>query len=239
MVESTSKCGRHAVCNGETPEKNLMSKRRRHKTVHFGDNLLLQVCTNANLASQVSYAKMEPNVQQLFSFIETVLSAWVAEEGLTSQGEVSEMDEKEMQRRRHKKHCAKVKKLDVRRLVAEVARLSGTRYLGNLRYRHMHWKGNPDAEGCNELFLRKNKEYGYRWKLIKKGLQNKVTINVSDVQAISSNVIEQTESNECVTLNPLSLYNADISKSGSIAASLSEDNLDGPSFIGQVLIHQE
>ncbi|XP_030748954.1 uncharacterized protein LOC115885491 [Sitophilus oryzae] len=76
-----------------------------------------------------------------------------------------------------------------------------------------------------------NKKHGYRWKLIKKGLQNKVPINVIDVQAISSNVIEQTESNEYVTLNPLSLYNADISKSGSIAASPSEDNLDGPSLM--------
>lgn len=162
MVESNTtcgnKCGRHGVCNGETAEKALMSKRRRHKTVHFGDNLLLQVCTNAanNLTtSHVSYGKMEPNVQQLFSFIETVLSAWVAEEGLTSQGEVSEMDEKEMQKKRYKKHCAKVKRLDIRRLVTEVTKLDGTHYLGNLRYRHVHWKGNPDAEGCNELFLRK------------------------------------------------------------------------------------
>lgn len=158
MVESnacSSKCSRNSVCNSETPEKTLMSKRRRHKTVHFGDNLLLQVCANANLTSHVSYTKMEPNVQQLFSFIETVLSAWVAEEGLTSQGEVSEMDEKEMQRRRYKKHCAKVKKLDIRRLVREVTNLDGSRYLGNLRYRHMHFKCNPDSEGCNELFLRK------------------------------------------------------------------------------------
>nr|XP_015835969.1 PREDICTED: protein still life, isoforms C/SIF type 2 isoform X11 [Tribolium castaneum] len=156
MVESNScsrKCGR--VCNGETsPEKSLMSKRRRHKTVHFGDNLLLQVCTNANLQSHVSYSNMEPNVQQLFSFIETVLSAWVAEEGLTSQGEVSEMDEKELRKRRNKKHGAKVKRLDIRRLVGEVSKLDG-RFLGNLRYRHMHWKGNPNSEGCNELFLRK------------------------------------------------------------------------------------
>lgn len=159
MVESNkacgSRCGRNNVCNGETPEKSLMSKRRRHKTVHFGDNLLLQVCTNANLNAHVSYAKMEPNVQQLFSFIETVLSAWVAEEGLTSQGEVSEMDEKEMQRRRQKKQCAKVKKLDIRRIVSEVSRLDSNRFLGNLRYRHIHWKCKPDAEGCNELFLRK------------------------------------------------------------------------------------
>lgn len=159
MVESNqacgSKCARHAVCNGEIPEKALMSKRRRHKTVHFGDNLLLQVCTNANITSHVSRSKMEPNVQQLFSFIETVLSAWVADEGLTSQGEVSEMDEKEMIRRKQKRQSARVKKLDIRRLVKEVSKLDETRYIGNLRYRHIHWNQNPAAEGCNELFLKK------------------------------------------------------------------------------------
>ena len=67
MVESNScsrKCGR--VCNGEgSPEKSLMSRRRRHKTVHFGDNLLLQVCTNANLQSHQVCPNMEPNVQLL------------------------------------------------------------------------------------------------------------------------------------------------------------------------------
>lgn len=162
MVESNAscvqKCSRHSVCSGaSSPEKNsLISRRRRHKTVHFGDNLLLQVCTNANLNSHMSScSKLEPNVQQLFSFIETVLSAWVAEEGLTSQGEVSEIDEKGLQKKRYKKQCAKVKKLNIRRLVSEVSKLDGTRFLGNLRYRHVHWKGNPDAEGCNELFLRK------------------------------------------------------------------------------------
>lgn len=157
MVESNAncanKCARHSVCTVTNPEKaNLVSRRRRHKTVHFGDNLLLQVCTNANLSSHLN-SKMEPNVQQLFSFIETVLSAWVAEEGLTSQGEVSETDEKGLQAKRYKKHGAKVKRLDIRRLVKEVAKLNGTRLLGSLRYRHFHWKGCP--EECNELFLRK------------------------------------------------------------------------------------
>lgn len=165
MVESNAscaqKCNRHNVSNAtassSSDKSSLLSRRRRHKTVHFGDNLLLQVCANANLASHVSYHKMEPNVQQLFSFIESVLSAWVAEEGLTSQGEVSETDEKTLERKRYKKHCAKIKRLDIRRLVAEVSKLDGTRFLGNLRYRHRHWKGNPDADGCNELFLRKVK----------------------------------------------------------------------------------
>lgn len=159
MVESnascSNKCSRHSVGSVTTPtdKANLLSRRRRHKTVHFGDNLLLQVCTNANITSHLNNSKMEPNVQQLFSFIETVLSAWVAEEGLTSQGEVSETDEKGLQTKRYKKHCAKVKRLDIRRLVKEVSKLNGTRLLGSLRYRHFHWKGCP--EDCNELFLRK------------------------------------------------------------------------------------
>ncbi|KAK9888790.1 hypothetical protein WA026_001014 [Henosepilachna vigintioctopunctata] len=158
MVESNSTCGnKYHVSNGVTipTEKTLLSKRRRHKTVHFGDNLLLQVCTNHNISSQVSYSQMEPNVQQLFSFIETVLSAWVAEEGLTSQGEVSEMDEKEMKKKRYKKYCARVKRLDIRRLVTEVSKLDGTRFIGSVCFRHFHFKGNPDAVGCNEMFLRK------------------------------------------------------------------------------------
>lgn len=159
-MSCSKKCSRHSVCSGvpssssthQDNKSSLLSRRRRHKTVHFGDNLLLQVCTNANISSQLS-SKMEPNVQQLFSFIETVLSAWVAEEGLTSQGEVSETDEKGLAKKRYKKHCAKVKRLDIRRLVGEVSKLNGTRLLGSLRYRHFHWKGTP--EECNELFLRK------------------------------------------------------------------------------------
>lgn len=159
MVESNTTCGtsRNRVANGVaiSPEKSALARRRRHKTVHFGDNLLLQVCTNHNISSQVAYSKMEPNVQHLFSFIDTVLSAWVAEEGLTSQGEVSEMDEKELRKKRYKKHCAKVKRLDIRRLVVEVSKLDRTRFLGSFKYRHFHWKGKLDAERCNETFLRK------------------------------------------------------------------------------------
>lgn len=160
MVESnvscSQKCSRHNVGNASSPDKNsLLSRRRRHKTVHFGDNLLLQVCTNANLTSHVSCHKMEPNVQQLFSFIENILSAWAAEEGLTSQGEISDTDEKSLEKKKYKKQCAKIKRMNIRRLVQEASKSDGIRFLGNLRYRHMHWKGNPDADRCNENFLRK------------------------------------------------------------------------------------
>lgn len=157
VVDTNNSCDGHND-NNKTSATAAAARRRRHKTVHFGDNLLLQVCTNANLSSHVNnnnYTKMEPNVQQLFSFIETVLSAWVAEEGLTSQGEISETDEKGLERKRYKKQCSKVRRLNIRRLVGDVSKLDGTRFLGNLRYRHIHWKSKPDAEGCNELFLRK------------------------------------------------------------------------------------
>lgn len=77
-----------------------------------------------------------------------------------------------------------------------------------------------------------NKKHGYRWKLIEKGLQNKVPVNVFDSQTISNSVIQHTESNEYVTLSPLSVYNdAEVFKSGSTASSPSKNNLDGPSLM--------
>lgn len=54
-----------------------LAKRRRRKTVHFGDNFLLQVCANTNFCLQPAYGKMEENVQKFFNFIESVLSTWV------------------------------------------------------------------------------------------------------------------------------------------------------------------
>lgn len=182
MVESnascSNKCSRHSVCSATTAatKSQIITRRRRHKTVHFGDNLLLQVCTNASLRSQLSNSKMEPNVEQLFSFIETVLSAWVAEEGLTSQGEVSETDEKGLRAKRNKKQASKVRKLDIRRLVKEVSKLNGTRLLGSLRYRHFHWKGCPDE--CNELFLRKV-------GLLSKYLENLIFVRVYEYKMMN------------------------------------------------------
>lgn len=97
--------------------------------------------------------KLEPNVQQLFSFIESVLSAWAAEEGLTSTGEYSEPDERMVRRRKLNKYKKRTDVLNIRRIVYDVSILRGARLLGNVRYRHYHWKGT--AQSCNETFLRK------------------------------------------------------------------------------------
>lgn len=98
-------------------------------------------------------SKLEPNVQQLFSFIESVLSAWAAEEGLTSTGEYSEPDEREANRKKIRKYKMRTNILNIRRIVYDVSILSGSKLLGNVRYRHVHWKGT--AQACNEMFLRK------------------------------------------------------------------------------------
>nr|XP_026485975.1 protein still life, isoforms C/SIF type 2 isoform X15 [Vanessa tameamea] len=98
-------------------------------------------------------SKLEPNVQQLFSFIESVLSAWAAEEGLTSTGEYSEPDERIVRRRKLNKYKKRTDVLNIRRIVYEVSTLHGAKLLGNVRFRHYHWKGT--AQTCNEAFLRK------------------------------------------------------------------------------------
>ncbi|XP_041976632.1 protein still life, isoforms C/SIF type 2 isoform X6 [Aricia agestis] len=98
-------------------------------------------------------SKLEPNVQQLFSFIEGVLSAWAAEEGLTSTGEYSEPDERIVRRRKLNKYKKRTDVLNIRRIVYEVSILQGAKLLGNVRFRHYHWKGT--AQTCNEAFLRK------------------------------------------------------------------------------------
>lgn len=71
----------------------MAARRRRNRTVHFGDNLLVSYPVAAVAAAAVALKRtdcsshsgsasslpgelFEPNVQQLFNFIESVLSAW-------------------------------------------------------------------------------------------------------------------------------------------------------------------
>jgi hypothetical protein len=119
MVESSSTLPRY----GRRPYHVVSSalRHRHNKTVHFGDNL-------------------EPNVQQLFSFIETVLSAWV-------------LDEDGDDRRRTSRSLQQPKRTpsDVVALLGK--NLHGDRNIGCSRYKHDHWRITP--ERCNAIFLSK------------------------------------------------------------------------------------
>lgn len=136
---------------------SLNSRRRRHKTVHFGENLLREVCQNRKLikTEQVpsGSAPMKANIQMLYNFVEGVLSAWVDDDeeqvrsGAESEPEQGTMALKPIYR------CNRLRYQCIKRIVEEAAELHGTLKLGNSRYRHRHWRST--AKQCNEMFLRK------------------------------------------------------------------------------------
>lgn len=84
--------GASASAPSELAAAAMAARRRRNRTVHFGDNLLVSYpvaavaaaavalkrtdCSNSGSASSLPAELFEPNVQQLFNFIESVLSAW-------------------------------------------------------------------------------------------------------------------------------------------------------------------
>ncbi|XP_031631077.1 protein still life, isoforms C/SIF type 2-like isoform X11 [Contarinia nasturtii] len=137
---------------------SLNSRRRRHKTVHFGENLLREVCQNRKLIEPFQKtpsekpSTMQDNIQLLYNFVEGVLSAWVDEDDET----VRSGAESEPERGRLLKPlylCDRIRLKTISRVVHEAAQLRGTLKLGNSRYRHRHWRGT--AKICNERFLRK------------------------------------------------------------------------------------
>lgn len=137
---------------------SLNSRRRRHKTVHFGENLLREVCQNRKLIEPFQKtpsektSTMKDNIQLLYNFVEGVLSAWVDEDDET----VRSGAESEPERGRPLKPlymCDRIRLRTIGRVVHEAAQLRGTLKLGNSRYRHRHWRGT--AKICNERFLRK------------------------------------------------------------------------------------
>ncbi|XP_055686220.1 protein still life, isoforms C/SIF type 2-like isoform X19 [Lutzomyia longipalpis] len=138
---------------------SLNSRRRRHKTVHFGENLLREVCQNRRLIKPLQQqdtpsgsAPMKPNIQLLFNFIEGVLSAWVDDDDdHLKSGADSEPERGALLKPLHR--CNRARFQTIRRVVSEAAALKGTLKLGNSRYRHRHWRGT--AKDCNERFLRK------------------------------------------------------------------------------------
>lgn len=141
---------------------SLNSRRRRHKTVHFGENLLREVCQNRKLLkpfkqdtpSDTTAAPLQPNIQMLYNFVEGVLSAWVDEEEddeHIKSGPDSEPERGAVLKSMHR--CNRARFQTIRRVVTEAASLKGTLKLGNSRYRHRHWRGT--AKECNERFLKK------------------------------------------------------------------------------------
>lgn len=138
---------------------SLHSRRRRHKTVHFGENLLREVCQNRKLIkpltdqpSNSSTPSLQPNIQMLYNFVEGVMSAWVDDEDDNiKSGPDSEPERGAVLKPMHR--CNRARMQTIRRVVNEAASLRGTLKLGNSRYRHRHWRGT--AKDCNERFLRK------------------------------------------------------------------------------------
>lgn len=137
---------------------SLNSRRRRHKTVHFGENLLRDVCQNRKLIEPLQKipseksTTMQSNIQMLYNFVEGVLSAWVDEDDDT----IRSGAESEPERGRLLKPiylCDRLRLQTIKRVVSEAAQLRGTLKLGNSRYRHRHWRGT--AKECNERFLQK------------------------------------------------------------------------------------
>lgn len=137
---------------------SLDERRRRHKTVHFGENLLREVCQNRKLikyehkpsGSQPS----QTNGELLYNFVEGVLSAWHDDEdddqlrsGAESEPEHGTVALKPLHR------YDVVRYQVIKRVVNEAAELHGTLHLGNSRFRHRHWRST--AKQCNEMFLRK------------------------------------------------------------------------------------
>ncbi len=137
---------------------SLSSRRRRNKTVHFGENLLREVCQNRKFIEPLQQkipsgsTPLNANIQMLYNFVEGVLSSWYDEDDdIIKSGAESEPERGALVRPIHR--CNRLRLQTIRRVVTEAAQLRGTLKLGNSRYRHRHWRGT--AKECNERFLKK------------------------------------------------------------------------------------
>lgn len=137
---------------------SLSSRRRRNKTVHFGENLLREVCQNRKFIEPLQQkipsgsTPLNANIQMLCNFVDGVLSSFVYEDDdIVKSGAESEPERGALVRPFHR--CNRLRLQTIRRVVNEAAQLRGTLKLGNSRYRHRHWRGT--AKECNERFLKK------------------------------------------------------------------------------------
>lgn len=176
MVESTSslpkntklRSGRDTGSTMSGSNSNLMSRRRRHKTVHFGDNLLSEVRRDEltspsgeceSRGSVVSLpGQFEQNVHQLFTFIGTVLSAWDKDDSSKTERAKPSSSSSSYNRRKHHPNA-----LDY--LLNGDGALNADDNLGSPIFKHKHCK--LPAGSCNALFLRKVSHIVNRIKLQK------------------------------------------------------------------------
>ncbi|KAG8338465.1 T-lymphoma invasion and metastasis-inducing protein 1 [Homalodisca vitripennis] len=163
MVESTSSLPKNTRIHrggsqATMPSHSLSSRRRRNKTVHFGDTLMSEVARSSgdelrspqepgceSRGSVVSLpGQFDYNVQQLFTFIGTVLSAWDKDE--TSSEPCSQPPSHPSGRRKRHPNVLNY-------LLNGQNSLDGDEHLCSPTFKHRHCK--LPAGSCNALFLRK------------------------------------------------------------------------------------
>ncbi|KAL1138852.1 hypothetical protein AAG570_008914 [Ranatra chinensis] len=148
MVESSSRSARSRIerGGGMNPGGGMLGRRRRHKTVHFGEAVLHQEAPPSGGMSRSGDdsgsvhslpGHFEANVQQLFTFIGNVLSAW---------------DDKRKQPHQPEKRRTSPREA-VRLLLRGDNKLRDEESVGSPSYKHRHWK--IPAGSCTALFLKK------------------------------------------------------------------------------------
>lgn len=180
MVEYTSSLPKNSkICRGGThatmPSHSLSSRRRRNKTVHFGDTLMSEVKCGEDLKTGASSGQesgcesrgsvvslpgqFDYNVQQLFTFIGTVLSAWDKDE--TSSEPCSSSKTSSSHHHNHHNHHhnhnhhhpRRKRQPNILNYLLNGDSLDGNEHLCSPTFKHKHCKLAPGS--CNALFLRK------------------------------------------------------------------------------------
>lgn len=169
MVESNSNFAKNAKFQrGGTQttmpsSHSLNSRRRRHKTVHFGETLMSEVrCGDERTSSQEAGGcesrgsvtslpgQFDYNVQQLFTFIGTVLSAWDKDE--TSSEPCSRPPSQSSR-------CRKRRPNVLNYLLNGQSSMEGDEHLCSPTFKHKHCR--LPAGSCNALFLRKVRRFTF------------------------------------------------------------------------------
>lgn len=163
---------------------SLNSRRRRHKTVHFGDNLLREVCQNrkfmkseyVNVPSTTtalaepgngtkSTPNLQPNIEMLYNFIEGVLSSWVDDDyddiGADTMGGSSSLSrwtgaESDPERGGVLKPLHRCNRARIQTIRRVVGEAAQLKGSAKLgNQRYRHRHWRGTAKDCNERFLRK------------------------------------------------------------------------------------